>query len=226
MGPDFLVSERWRKTFPGAAAGWLALAEISNPRTCPALEPVKEEVTAALRQRFPDREAIRSDPAAQAYAAYYKAFKKTYHVAQQVESVALKAKPIPRVAALVEAMFTAELKNLLLTAGHDLKAVNGAISLDAATGEERYVRLSGETQQLKEGDMFMADEAGVISSVLYGPDQRSRITPATTEAVFAVYAPAGIGPEAVRAHLEDIAAYARLISPGARLVKLEVQAAP
>jgi hypothetical protein len=34
--------------------------------------------------------------------------------------VALKGKAIPRQAALVEAMFMAELENLILTAGHDL----------------------------------------------------------------------------------------------------------
>ena len=61
----------------------------------------------------------------QAYAAYYERFNKTYHVQLQLESVALKGKSIPRVSALVEAMFMAELENLLLTAGHDLDVVQG-----------------------------------------------------------------------------------------------------
>ncbi|HET7271275.1 MAG TPA: hypothetical protein VFI90_09325 [Rubrobacter sp.] len=41
----------------------------------------------------------------------------------QRESVARMGKPIPSRAALVEAMFTADLMNLILTAGHDLAAV-------------------------------------------------------------------------------------------------------
>ena len=44
-----------------------------------------------------------------AYNACYKGFKKTYHVQLQLESVALKGRSIPRVAALMEAMFMAEL---------------------------------------------------------------------------------------------------------------------
>lgn len=44
----------------------------------------------------------------------------------------------PSVAALVEAMFIAELKNLLLTAGHDLDAVELPLKLDIARGGERY----------------------------------------------------------------------------------------
>ncbi len=55
-----------------------------------------------------------------AYASYYRAFDKTYHVLGQLKSVAVKGKAIPSVAALVEAMFIAELHNGLLTAGHDL----------------------------------------------------------------------------------------------------------
>jgi len=41
--------------------------------------------------------------------------------------------------------------------------------------------------------MFIADGQGVISSIVYGPDRRTRITLATRNAVFTVYAPAGIG---------------------------------
>jgi hypothetical protein len=51
--------------------------------------------------------------------------------------------------------------------------------------------------------------------VLYGPDHRTRITPDTRQAIFCVYAPAGIAPEAVERHLADIASNVRLIAPQA-----------
>jgi hypothetical protein len=63
--------------------------------------------------------------------------------------------------------------------------------------------------------MHIRDEAGVLSSVLYGPDDRTRITPGTRRALFCVYAPAGIAPAAVERHLADIARAARLIAPHA-----------
>jgi hypothetical protein len=47
-----------------------------------------------------------------AYVDYYRRHGKTYHVKAQRESIALKGKPIPARAALVEAMFMAELKSL------------------------------------------------------------------------------------------------------------------
>jgi DNA/RNA-binding domain of Phe-tRNA-synthetase-like protein len=188
------------------------------------LDRLKAETEAGLRSRFEGltREELRSLPILQAYDAFYSRYKKTYHVLLQVESVALKGKPLPGVAALVEAMFIAELKNMLLTAGHDLEAIQGTIYLDAAQGGERYITLSGQERALKPGDMFMTDEQGVISSVIYGPDRRTRLTPDTRQALFAVYAPPGIDPNNVRQHLEDLRDHVRLVAPESGVTFLEV----
>ena len=75
----------------------------------------------------------------------------------QLESVALKGRPIPRVASLVESMFMAEPTNLLLTAGHDLDAVEGPVTLDVSDGTQRYGLMSGSEQQTAEGDMTISD---------------------------------------------------------------------
>jgi DNA/RNA-binding domain of Phe-tRNA-synthetase-like protein len=126
------------------------------------------------------------------------------------------------VAALVEAMFMAELQNLLLTAGHDLEAVQMPVKLDVAEGTERYIQLNGQEQELKPGDMMIADAQGIISSVIYGPDRRTRITSETRQVLFTVYAPPGIGEQAVYDHLRDIQANILLVAPEADVVLLEV----
>jgi len=69
---------------------------------------------------------------------------------------------------------------------------------------------------------MIADAEGVISSVLYGPDQRTRITAGTKQVLFTVYAPPGIGEEAVRAHLEDIRDNVLLVAPQAQVETLKV----
>jgi len=58
----------------------------------------------------------------------------------QRESFALKGKPIARRAALAEAMFMAELKNLILTAGHDIDAIVPPVRVDVTTDGARYFR--------------------------------------------------------------------------------------
>lgn len=218
------ISEEWKSAYPGARVGFLALRNVANPEQHGELKLRKAALEAGLRARFEGagREALRALPTMQAYSAYYNRFKKTYHVLLQLESVALKGRPLPSVAALVEAMFMAELQNGLLTAGHDLAAVQGPVLVSVATGEETYTLLNGRVETLKPGDMAMADDLGVISSILYGPDARTQLVPGTRSALFAVYAPPGIETQAVRRHLRDIYETVRVFAPGAVQLSLDV----
>lgn len=221
----FVVSGDWKAAYPGAAVGFLAMRSVANPETHSGLDRRKEELESQLRSGYGDKAALKAIPAIQAYNAYYKRFKKSYHVQIQLESVALKGRTIPRVAALVESMFMAELKNMLLTAGHDLDVVEPPVKVGVSKGGEKYVLLGGQEEELKPGDMMMSDGGGVISSVLYGPDRRTQIGPETRRVLFAVYAPPGIGGEAVRRHLQDIRDNVVLVSPEAEVEALEVYVA-
>ena len=221
------TSVAWREKYPDACIGVLAIWDVHNPKYSPALEAHKQQLEAELREEFAgmDRALLKADPTLAAYAAYYKPFKKTYHVQLQLESIVFKDKSIPKVAALVETMFMAELKNLLLTAGHDLDALQGTPTINVATGDETYVKLNGQEQALKVGDMYIHDAEGVLSSIIYGPAQRTSITPETTRALFTVYGPPGIGVEQIQSHLEAIRDFAKLISPDLLVENQEVVSA-
>jgi DNA/RNA-binding domain of Phe-tRNA-synthetase-like protein len=211
------ISQPWKVAYPGALVGLLAASGVANPGFHPGLQRAKEALEEDLRSRYSSREELTALEVIQAYARYFKSFKKTYHVLLQVESIALKGNSLPRVAALVEAMFMAEIKNLLLTAGHDLEAVEMPLGLDIAQVGEEYTLLNGREQSLKPGDMMIADGQGIISSVVYGPDRRTRISPDTRKVLFVVYAPPGISREAVEKHLDDLEANVRLVSPQAEV---------
>jgi DNA/RNA-binding domain of Phe-tRNA-synthetase-like protein len=219
------VSETWRAAYPGASIGLLAMRGVGNPEHHPLLEQRRAELEAELRSRYGglERSQLKALPALQVYGAYYRRFGKTYHLQLQLESVVLKGRPLPGAAALVEAMFMAELRSLLLTAGHDLDAVRGRPSVEVATGEESYTTLSGQQQRLKAGDMFIRDQEGVLSSVLYGPDSRTRLTSATTGVLFTVYVPAGIEATLVEQHLASIKDNVLLVAPGAEILFIGVR---
>ena len=221
------VSESWKTTYPGAAAGILAMRGVSNPEHHAGLEARKVALEERLQTQFAGqtKAELKALPTIQAYTAYYKRFKKTYHLLLQLESVALKGRPIPRVAALVEAMFVAELEDLLLTAGHDLAKIEPPLTLDVADGSEGFVNIAGKENVLKPGDMVIADAQGVLSSIIYGSDRRTMITPDTQQVVFTTYAPTGIGAEAVREHLRHIQANVLLFAPDAETVVLDVYSA-
>jgi DNA/RNA-binding domain of Phe-tRNA-synthetase-like protein len=220
----FEVTSAWKSAYPEALAGVLAMRGVSNPAHHSALQARKAALEGELRARFAgqDRAAIASHPALQAYADYYRPFKKTYHVQLQLESIVLKGKSIPSVAALVEAMFMAEMQDLLLTAGHDLDMLQLPLTLDVATGTERYVLLRGEEQTLKAGDMLIRDREGVISSIIYGPDRRTRLTTNTRHAVFTVYAPPGIEEQTVVSHLQHIEENVMIFAPQSQVELLHV----
>lgn len=222
----FSVSEACKTTYPGAAAGILVMKNVANPARHSEFDGHKEAFQKQLRSRFAgyDRAGLKALPTIQAYNTYYKRYKKSYHVQLQLESVALKGRSIPRIAALVEAMFMAELNNLLLTAGHDLETVQQPIRLKVAEGTESYTLLNGKEQLLKTGDMFMADAEGVISSLIYGPDRRTRITPETRQVFFGVYAVPGVANQTIQDHLEDIRDNIMIFAQEAEVDLLQVYA--
>ena len=165
------------------------MRDVANLSRHADLDRHKEELENQIRSYYSDydRAALKALPIIQAYTAYSKRFKKTYHVLLQLKSVAFKGKSIPRVAGLVEAMFMAELKNLLLTAVHDLDAIQKPITIDVWQGDERFIRMNGKDQVLKPGDMMITDASGVISNVIYGSDRRTRAIPETRHVFFSTY---------------------------------------
>ncbi len=190
---------------------------VANPERAPVLDGEKAALEADLRARFGslDRAAIRDAGLLPSYAAYYKRWGQRYHIGLQVESIAQKGKEIPRVAALVEAMFVAELRTQILTAGHDLAALSLPVRLDVGTGEERYQTPRSEEAIVKAGDMYMADTKGVLSAIITGPAAHSRIHPGTTSVLFSAYGVPGIPETAVHDHLMQIERLVRLVSPAA-----------
>jgi DNA/RNA-binding domain of Phe-tRNA-synthetase-like protein len=213
----------WKSRWPGAVVGVLAMRSVRNPDRCEALEALKPAIEAGLRDRFAagGKAAIRADPAIAAYDAYYRRFGNTYHVTAQVESVALKGRSIPSVAALVEAMFMAELSGMLLTAGHDLDLLGLPLSVDVAAPGDRYETMRGEEREPKPGDMLIRDACGIVSSIVLGPDRRTKIGPGTRSVLFAVYAPAGIGAAKVSSHLAEIRRLVLGVAPEAAVEVVE-----
>jgi DNA/RNA-binding domain of Phe-tRNA-synthetase-like protein len=218
------VDPRWREAHPDATVGLIAVRGVTNPANNDSLNDLASALEIDVRSRLgsADRETIRAIPPLPAYAAYYKRWGQRYHVAMQLESVAQKGKALPRVAALVEAMFIAELRNLLLTAGHDLAALQLPVRLHAGAGEP-FTAANGQETTVKAGDMVIADAGGrVLSAIITGPSDVARFGPATTAALFYTYAPPGVDPALVVAHLDEIERNVRLITPDAKVLTREI----
>jgi len=211
------ATDEWCKAHPGAIIGLLELSGIDNTRPSPQLEASKREVEARLREHYRDfnRQGFLALPVMAAYERYYKRFDKTFHVLLQVESIVLKGKDLPNVSPLVDANFTAEVESFVLTAGHDVARLRGAICMDVSRTGDEMMRMNGASKAIQAGDMIMRDVDGVCCSILYGQDNRSPISPETSHVLYVSYAPAGVEAEVVEAHLRQIEENVRLFAEGA-----------
>jgi len=219
-----IISDEIKKVYPKALLGILLMKNVCNPNQHEELNQCKFELENSLRKKFANlnKTDLKGMEPIKTYHDYYKRFRKTYHILLQLESIVFKNKSIPKVASLVEAMFMAELKNFLLTAGHNLDVVGIPIKLDVASGGEKYTLLNGQEKELLSGDMMISDSQGIISSIIYGPDKRTQITPDIQNVLFTVYAPPGIEKSKVFLHLQDIQNYVHIIAPESEVELLKV----
>ncbi len=198
--------------YPDGIFGVLIARGCVNRPQALGIAADKRAVEERLRERFPG-ETIDADPVARAYAQYFRRYGGRYPVVHQAKTV-LAGRSIEGNSALVEAMFTAELNSLVLTSGHDLHALRFPLAVDVVVAGDAYTRLSGKDQMLKAGDMIVRDAEGIIASVAYGPDDRTRLRPDTDAALFGAWCPVGIDPMIAEAHLEKLAALLKQEWPG------------
>jgi len=212
-----MISDSIQQIYPGARVGVLALELSPRKDSLFTMNERMKEFILALKAKYPEPITLKKNEVIEAYTTYYKKFKKTYHLIPQLESVIFHEKKINSPIPLLQAVFTAELKNMLLTAVHDLDTIQFPITIGLASGEEHYQLLNGSETFTKFGDMYMSDRSGVISSIIHGPDLRTKVTLKTSNALIVVYAPDGIGEERVGRHFEDIISMIELISENPKL---------
>jgi DNA/RNA-binding domain of Phe-tRNA-synthetase-like protein len=211
------ATDAWRSSHPGAIIGLLELSGIDNTHPSPGLNARKRETEGRLRERYQGftRQDFLSLPVMSDYERYYKRFNKTYHIQLQVESIVLKGKNLPGVSPLVDSNFIAEVETFILTAGHDVAKLRGAVFMDVSREGDQMTLMNGDTKPIRAGDMIMKDDDGICCSILYGQDNRSPISPETTHVLYVSYAPPGIPAKIVNLHLQGIEENIRLFSPNA-----------
>ena len=213
------LSENLREAFPDIKVAVLEAWNVVNKSFDLGLEGEKRRLEAYIRENYKN---LGNFEVVKSYNRFFKRWGKTYPVQFQVKSI-VKGRKIPARSTLVEAMFMAELKNLYLTAGHDLDALKGEkLNTRLAEGTEEYVKLNGERQRLEAGDIITMDGEGIISSVLYGPDLRTRITDRTRSCLFFTYFPYGEEDGNIKRHFQNIAENIKIFSAEARFSEAKI----
>jgi Uncharacterized conserved protein len=220
----YKISEEVKKTFPEIHFGTMTVGNLTNTVTEDTFQRLKKDEIVKLKavhEGYERSEFIKTNPAV-FYRDYYKKFHKTYHLILQLESILKKDREVPEAGAFVEAMFIAEMKDFILTAGHNLEAVTFPLKLDMAKGGEEFMGISGINQVLTQGDLYLADEMGIISSVLNGPDYRTRIQENTKEVMYFAYGVQGITGQLLQKHLHQIGEYLEVYAPSVEYDTIQI----
>ena len=208
--------------YPGARMGVLAMRNVDarTPMDASSVSQAVEAIRARLRHL--DRAQLKALHPVQAYTDYYKTFGYSYHVLGQLESVLSGKRTVSAASGLLSAMFLTELESMVLTAGHDLDALETPLRLCLSTGNERFQSISGKDVTTVQNDLMVMSGNQVISSILRGPDLHSKITASTTGVLFTLYAPPGVEKDAVYSALHALEARIQLLSPQSETLELAV----
>jgi len=216
------IDDSVRVLYPGAKMGILAVKDVSYSSYM-----TEEEITEFLnylcrKYAHLERKELKELYPISAYIAYYKKFGSNYHLLAQLESLIKGKKTVTFDSGLLQAMFLSEMDDMLLTAGHDLTKLHLPLQLKIATGTETYQSISGKEVSTIKGDLMLIDSNGPLSSILRGPDLKSRITSSSTEVLFSVYAPPGIDEGYIEDSLLKLEKRIRALSPLSRTELLQV----
>ena len=194
------INEKVISRYPSAVFGSLIVKNVVNKKEDLKLNEKKKNFQNDLKNTYKNPN---DDKILQFYIKYFKKWNKTYPIEYQLKSIH-KGKDLPNVSVLVDSMFYAELQNRILISGHDLDKIIGTMEFDLATGDEQYIKIDGNIQQLKEGDILLHDDKDILANILYGPAKRSTINLKTKNALYLAWCPEGIDEKVVKKHLHDL----------------------
>ncbi len=216
------IDDSVRVLYPGVKMGILAVKDVSNSSFLTEEEIAEFHNYLCRKYAYLERKELKELYPISAYIAYYKKFDSNYHLLAQLESVIKGKKTVSFTSGLLQAMFLSEMDSMLLTAGHDLTELHLPLQLKTATGAEIYQSISGNEVSTVKEDLMLTDSNEPISSILKGPDLKSRIKTATTEVLFSVYAPPGIEEGYIEESLLKLEKRIRALSPLSRTELLQV----
>ena len=190
-----------------AIFGSLIVKNVVNKKQDPKLNERKKNLQKELENNYKNPN---EDEVLQSYVKYFKKWNKSYPIEYQIKSVQ-KGKNLPNVSVLVDSMFHAELQNRILTSGHNLDEIAGNLEFNLSTGQEQYIKIDGNAQQLKQEYILLHDEKDILANMIYGPAKRSTIKLQTKKAQYIAWCPDGIHENKVKKHLEDLLSNLELV---------------
>jgi DNA/RNA-binding domain of Phe-tRNA-synthetase-like protein len=98
----------------------------------------------------------------------------------------------PRYNLMVDAHFMAEMSAGILVAVTDFDRFEGGLTLDLARAGEVFLQMGGQKKRAKPREIVLRDANEIVCILCQGADEKTRVTPETTNVLFYAYAVPGI----------------------------------
>ena len=220
----FLVDEPFWALFPEARIGIVLAHGVDNRTPRPAVEERLAAVSREASGVLGDGE-VADHPAVAPWRNAYRAFgAKPSKFRSSIESLLRSARAgrLGTISPLVDLYNIASLEHRLPCGGEDLASVAGDIRLTRARGGESFVPLGSSAADPPEaGEVVYLDDKGVLCRCWnWREAERTKLTPATTDAFLCIEALPPIAAEAHRAACEALAAQVRQVLGGTATVAI------
>jgi len=216
---EITFSENLKERYKNVNLGTLIVRDVQNKEFDEWLDKEKRIVEQYIMDNYKEPDNVKR---IREYNDFYFEFGETFPVKYQIKSI-LEGKQIPSISCLVEAMFMTELKHICLMAGHDLDAIQGDLVLDIAQEGEMYIKINDEKQELKKDDIVLRDGMGIIASVLYGPDNRTKIIPVSKNIIYMAYFTFAVTRSEIIIVMADLVKYLRICEgPHANIERMKI----
>ena len=177
-------------------------------------EALKEQELAVLKETFADydrKEVFGENP----FNRYFKKYKKTYPVLQQLESILLKGREFPSGNPVNEAAFLTELRKQILAGSHDIDRIMGALELFCPNEKIPYPGMRGVEVHTYPGDCTCRDDGGIIAGMIAGADERTCLRPNSTHVAYLFFGAPGVTEDQIVDSQKLMENYVKVLAPAA-----------
>lgn len=185
----------------------------------PAFDAMKEEEIAKIKATYADydrKTVFGENP----YNRYFKKYKKTYPVLQQLESLLLKGRPFHSEILINEITFLTELQTQALLGTHDIDRMMGTPELFCPTEKIPFPGMRGEEVHVYPGDVSCRDDGGIILGLIPGADGRTYIRPDSRHIAFLFFGVPGVTAEHIKQLQGILADHVRTLAPTAEISEI------
>jgi len=154
--------------------------DLDLPRFAAVTEHFAAEVTQRLRR---DSQSVQESLAV--YERFFARQDREFPLTKQIATVTKRG--LPPAPPPVLALLALEAATGVLMGVQNLDAIDRSLTLDALRGAETFVGMRGNTITCRPGEIVVRDAAGIVASLLQGPDKRTSVTPRSRNLAFCVF---------------------------------------